>query len=334
MSTPEGKNPFREVHSELASVFGTAHPIDIRIPRTRELVQKSIPDTIDTILLLHGAEEEKATAPDGFIGLFPGPAEDLMKMSDPATLEKFNEDLLLFRELTGSDYLPVSHMRLSEYKGILQDFSLVFMNPVSSKRKIFELVGVFDDGSADDKFEFIAQSPADKTPSKPHPLHEDVAGALINIACLFHGVEDTSSSLQERIRLLADNSPEITHQRHAEYLGESESLVELKRSDLVTHTIGERAVKLAHYYAIMRKTERLNGGAAEATSSVSLLYDITDKPRYKAHLDMFVNDPHRTLDRDQRRQFFHEPFMHYRDNPEDFFEQIAAKLEEIAALEL
>lgn len=330
--------PYRDIHSELSSVFSVPQPVDTSIESIRRQVRRDIPNALDTILLLQGGAQTEiaSNGEGGAIPLFPAITETRL-LTDPVALRNFQKQEAILRSLTDYEYFPISHVRLHKDGGSISEFSLAFVKPTLKHPISYELQGALarlDDADTSEGEFYISEFREDRdVPRQPIKLDAELALSLIDAACLQHGSNEAPDSLEEKLFYLIDQSASKTIRRSGEYsiLG-GEAILEAAHSELMTRKIGKSVTRLCGYSARLQRGHAGPEEVTGVTSTLSIEYDMSSVPRFTAFYDMIVNDTHQTMNRDERTALFHERFLLYRSRPELFFDEITATLENTTGL--
>ena len=331
---PEHSSPYRDIHSNLSSVFSSAQPVDTAMESIRHHVQKGIPSAVDDLLFLHGSLESEVSSngPAGAIELFPALAET-RHMTDGANSREYRRSESMLAALSSHEYFPMSHVRVYRSQGAISEFSLVFSTP-KAKGSSFELHGSLTLPGYGDELkgnEFYWLEFSDQGHIEPAlALDEAAAADIINAACLQHNEDEIPASITEKLAYLLEKSPVRTNRRMGEYaINGGERIVTANRSEVITKRMARDAIKLMGYGVRVQQTVPVELDGISATSTLTIAHDATARPRYNAFYDMIINDPHQTIDRDERTRLFEESFMLYRSKPELFFDEIASALEQV-----
>ena len=337
----EHPSPYRDIHSNLSSMFSVQQPVDTQIESIRNHVQKNIPNALDTVLFLNnGSQTDIASnAAGGAVSLAPLLTENRLA-ANPNTLRDYHKYESILLGLTDHMYFPLSHIRVPIVGGKIGEFSLVCVNPTSKENESYELHGsltnpaLMGDMEKDEFYLIETPKEAKVGPLAPIELDADIAQAIVNAACMQHGRDDTPASISEKLLYLVEESATKTIRKSGEYsIQNGETLLQADRSEIITRKLGKTASRLMAYSVRIQRDTQQPGEPVGITTALTLGYDATARPRYNAYYDFVVNDPHNTMERPARTSLFEERFMLYRARPELFFDEIAESLDSAASLQ-
>jgi len=325
LRNPDSCQHFHALDLQETSVFSSHFPVSLDQERIRDIIERQVPEEIDTIFMLHGDSESFETiGKEGAVPLQPFSTQLAIDALGTGSKKRIMRSRHLTLEaLTDRANLKTAHVQVDRESGVMQDFSLVITAEHHQKPTDFELRAVVNNPT-ENVYE-VAR----------HENGEEVDSVLIDEAAareFVHALREThagrdieSPSLEAGLLSLIDASREVDHLQEGTYDVSGEQNLTLA---IMRHQRIQRGLAKTSSLALQLQETSFNS-ESETVRMFRLDYDQARKPNYSAELNYLIRAFDSSLTHEQRKERFKELSVFFRENPALLFESLGSASDQL-----